>query len=191
MRGFYSQDATLPTWAQLTASQQLWWSGYRMNRDFSSGPLKSLSPRPGTLAELVQPPANCPKLCSIKGLLYQAAGHQRRDKNEEWKWWWTVNSNSRFLGIPLRNCSPPLQGHISIAKHFLKIQMHTETACECPTAEQGWGEQSVLLTMVTRFHSNSMSQDDIFWAGGPGVNGSSQKVVYSEKDVSSGSKACS
>lgn len=56
---------------------------------------------------------------------------------------------------------------------------------------RGEGEQSVLLTMVTGFHSNSMGQDDIFWAGGPGVNGSSQKVVYSEEDVSSGSKACS
>ena len=56
-----------------------------MNGDFSSSPLKSLSPRPETLAELVQPPANCPKLCCIKGLLYQAGGHQRGDKNEEQK----------------------------------------------------------------------------------------------------------
>lgn len=62
--------------------------------------------------------------------------------------------------------------------------MHTGTAKEHNYKHRGEREPSLPLTLITRSHRDTMNRDEIPGQVAQGVNGSSQKEVYSEEDAS-------
>lgn len=109
-------------------------------RDFSGSLLKSQTYRPGSLAELVQPQANHPELCSVKGLPYKSGvtkeGTKMKSKCDVG---WQIPTLGYLVFLlntahPSPPAPPCLRGHISTGKNFLKTQVHPGTASGRPTA---------------------------------------------------------